>query len=61
VISPSELSEDYIIPSVFDRRVAEAVAQAVAEEARRAGISRSAPMLETTAPAALKASAGPAR
>ena len=41
VIAPSELSEDYIIPSVFDRRVAEAVAQAVAEEARRAGVSRS--------------------
>jgi malate dehydrogenase (oxaloacetate-decarboxylating) len=57
VISPSELSEDYIIPSVFDRRVAEAVAQAVADEARRAGISRSAPVLEVSAPAAVKASA----
>ena len=34
---PAELSEEYIIPSVFDRRVAEAVAAAVAEEARRAG------------------------
>ncbi len=51
VISPSELSEDYIIPSVFDRRVAEAVAQAVADEARRAGVSRSGSVLETTAPA----------
>ena len=48
VISPSELSEDYIIPSVFDRRVAEAVAQAVADEARRAGVSRSGSVLETT-------------
>ena len=56
VISSSELSEDYIIPSVFDRRVAEAVAQAVAEEARRAGISRAAPVLEPTAP--VRASAG---
>ena len=46
VISPSELSEDYIIPSVFDRRVAEAVAQAVADEARRAGVSRAGATLE---------------
>ena len=43
VISPSELSEDYIIPSVFDRRVAEAVAKAVGDEARRAGIARETP------------------
>ena len=57
VISPSELSEDYIIPSVFDRRVAEAVAQAVAEEARRAGVSRGS-VLETTGPATVRASAG---
>jgi malate dehydrogenase (oxaloacetate-decarboxylating) len=40
VISPSELSEDYIIPSVFDRDVAPAVAAAVIEEARREGIAR---------------------
>jgi malate dehydrogenase (oxaloacetate-decarboxylating) len=58
VISPSELSEDYVIPSVFDRRVAEAVAEAVADEARRAGISRSAPVLESTSPAVVKASTG---
>jgi hypothetical protein len=43
---------------VFDRRVAEAVSHAVADEARRAGISRSGSMLETTAPAVVKASAG---
>ena len=35
VIPESELSEDYIIPSVFNRDVADAVASAVAEEARR--------------------------
>jgi malate dehydrogenase (oxaloacetate-decarboxylating) len=40
VIPDEELSEEYIIPSVFDRRVAEAVAAAVSEEARRAGIAR---------------------
>jgi malate dehydrogenase (oxaloacetate-decarboxylating) len=40
VISDDELSEDYIVPSVFDRRVAEAVAGAVASEAKRAGIAR---------------------
>jgi malate dehydrogenase (oxaloacetate-decarboxylating) len=40
VIPENELSEEYVIPSVFDRRVAEAVAAAVSEEARRAGIAR---------------------
>jgi malate dehydrogenase (oxaloacetate-decarboxylating) len=40
VIPDSELSEDYIIPSVFNRDVADAVASAVAEEARRAGVVR---------------------
>jgi malate dehydrogenase (oxaloacetate-decarboxylating) len=54
VISPSELSEDYIIPSVFDRRVAEAVAQTVADEARRAGITRTGTTRET----AVRASTG---
>jgi malate dehydrogenase (oxaloacetate-decarboxylating) len=37
IVSDSELREDYIIPSVFNRDVAPAVAAAVAEEARRAG------------------------
>jgi malate dehydrogenase (oxaloacetate-decarboxylating) len=36
-IEESELTEDYIIPSVFNREVAPAVASAVAEEARAAG------------------------
>ena len=40
VISDEELSEDYIIPSVFDREVAPKVAQAVVEEARREGLAR---------------------
>src|SRR3954453_22131825 len=40
VVASEDLSEDYIIPSVFDRDVAPAVAQAVVEEARRDGIAR---------------------
>jgi malate dehydrogenase (oxaloacetate-decarboxylating) len=40
VIPPDELSADYIVPSVFDRRVAPAVATAVAEAAERAGVAR---------------------
>jgi malate dehydrogenase (oxaloacetate-decarboxylating) len=40
VIPEGELAEEYIIPSVFDRRVVEAVAAAVAGEAQRAGIAR---------------------
>jgi malate dehydrogenase (oxaloacetate-decarboxylating) len=57
VISPSELSEDYIIPSVFDRRVAEAVAKAVADEARRAGIARANAPVDVAAPTGVQASA----
>ncbi len=37
IVDESELREDYIIPSVFNRDVAPAVAAAVAEEARVAG------------------------
>jgi malate dehydrogenase (oxaloacetate-decarboxylating) len=40
VIPESELSEEYIIPSVFNFDVVRAVAAAVAEEARRAGVIR---------------------
>ena len=40
VVTEDDLSEDYIIPSVFNRDVAPAVAQAVVEEARREGIAR---------------------
>jgi malate dehydrogenase (oxaloacetate-decarboxylating) len=40
VVNEEDLSEDYIIPSVFNRDVAPAVAEAVVEEARRAGIAR---------------------
>ena len=40
VVADVDLSEDYIIPPVFDRDVAPAVAKAVVEEARREGIAR---------------------
>ncbi|HWF55543.1 MAG TPA: NAD-dependent malic enzyme [Solirubrobacteraceae bacterium] len=39
IVAPEELSEDYIIPSVFNRDVAPAVAAAVAEEAHRSGVA----------------------
>jgi len=37
IVPESELREDYIIPSVFNRDVAPAVAAAVAEQARASG------------------------
>jgi malate dehydrogenase (oxaloacetate-decarboxylating) len=55
VIPETELSEDYIIPSVFDRRVVEAVAAAVAGEVERAGVARSDLPDEIEASAALGA------
>ncbi len=39
-VAEEELREDYIIPSVFNREVAPAVAAAVADEARAAGTAR---------------------
>ncbi|HSS59966.1 MAG TPA: NAD-dependent malic enzyme, partial [Candidatus Limnocylindrales bacterium] len=39
-VSEEDLSEDYIIPSVFNREVAPKVAEAVVEEAKREGIAR---------------------
>ncbi len=40
IILPEELHPDYIIPSVFDRRVAEAVADRVEEAAYLSGVAR---------------------
>ncbi len=40
IVDENELREDYIIPSVFNRDVAPAVAAAVAEQARAAGTAR---------------------
>jgi malate dehydrogenase (oxaloacetate-decarboxylating) len=42
VISPEELHADYILPSVFDNRVAPAVARAVEDAAVRSGVARRA-------------------
>ena len=40
VVTDDELAEDYIVPSVFNRDVSQAVAGAVATEAERSGIAR---------------------
>ncbi|WP_303043208.1 NAD(P)-dependent malic enzyme [Enterocloster bolteae] len=40
LITDEELSSDYIIPAAFDSRVGEAVASAVADAARKSGVSR---------------------
>jgi malate dehydrogenase (oxaloacetate-decarboxylating) len=45
-ISPEELTEDYIIPGVFDKRVATAVAAAVVKAAIESGVARKTPGLE---------------
>jgi malate dehydrogenase (oxaloacetate-decarboxylating) len=42
VIPEESLSEDYVIPSVFDERVAPAVARTVAEAGRSSGAAREA-------------------
>ena len=40
VVAPDELEADYIVPSVFNRAVAPAVAQAVADAALASGVAR---------------------
>ncbi|MDD5544223.1 MAG: ACT domain-containing protein [Acidobacteriia bacterium] len=40
IITPKELHDDYIIPSVFDTRVAKAVAQGVMQAAQKTGVAR---------------------
>ena len=40
LVSPQELSADYILPKAFDRRVGPAVAEAVAKAARETGVAR---------------------
>jgi malate dehydrogenase (oxaloacetate-decarboxylating) len=46
VIAPEELAEDYIIPGVFDKRVAIAVSAAVVKAAIETGVARRNPELE---------------
>jgi len=43
VVAHDELEADYVIPSVFDRRVAPAVAEAVAQAAMDGGVARRKP------------------
>ncbi len=40
LVSAEELSPEYVIPAAFDERVGKAVAQAVAEAARKSGVAR---------------------
>jgi malate dehydrogenase (oxaloacetate-decarboxylating) len=48
VVSDDELNEDYIIPSVFNSDVCPTVSRAVAEEAQREGMARTAPQLASS-------------
>jgi malate dehydrogenase (oxaloacetate-decarboxylating) len=43
VVKREELGADYIVPSVFNREVAPAVARAVAEAAGASGVARKGP------------------
>ncbi len=49
VVSDDELTEEYIVPSVFNRDVSHAVASAVASEAERSGIARAGAQQYTAA------------
>jgi malate dehydrogenase (oxaloacetate-decarboxylating) len=49
-IADDELSADYVIPSVFNRAVAPAVAAAVAEAAERSGVARRTPAQSAVVP-----------
>ncbi|GAB5046530.1 malic enzyme-like NAD(P)-binding protein [Thermodesulfovibrio sp. TK110] len=40
IIKDEELNEDYIIPSIFNKKVAQAVSHAVAEKAKNLGLAR---------------------
>ena len=40
VVSDEELNPEYILPDAFDPRVGKAVAEAVAEAARKSGVAR---------------------
>jgi len=40
LVSDEELTEEYILPKAFDKRIATAVAKAVAEASRKSGVAR---------------------
>ena len=56
VVKPDELEADYIVPSVFNREVATAVAQAVSEAAERCGVARKQTLERQPDPSALSVS-----
>ncbi len=41
LVLPDQLNAEYIIPSIFDKRVAPAVAQSVSRAAKRTGVAQS--------------------
>ncbi len=50
LIPEDTLSEEYIIPSVFDKQVVQRVSQAVAQAARQTGVARRRPRIEGAQP-----------
>jgi malate dehydrogenase (oxaloacetate-decarboxylating) len=48
IIAPHELHADYIVPSVFDRRVSEAVASAVEAAAYSSGVARRQRLIDSS-------------
>ena len=52
VVKPDELAPDYIVPSVFNREVAPAVARAVSAAAERSGAARKRHAVPAPDPAA---------
>jgi malate dehydrogenase (oxaloacetate-decarboxylating) len=48
VVPPEDLHEEYITPTVFNKAVVPAVAQAVAEAAVRSGVARREPRASAT-------------
>ena len=48
VIPEDSLNEEYIIPSVFDKKVVPSIAKAVANAAKETGIARRTPKHEET-------------
>ena len=40
LVSPDELTPEYVLPAAFDNRVGPAVAKAVAEAAQKSGVAR---------------------
>ena len=47
LILPSQLSDEYIVPSIFDKRVVDAVTKAVEEAAYRTGVARKSFLKDT--------------